>query len=113
MRRVASTALIALALVMVASLTGPEAALADRCQPEEIVLQMVPGLPQSPLGPDESDPRCPVMQAVLYDNVACDQSKFLRCVNSINAAGTVERQRGYCYDRLGFRVGALVCSRIP
>ncbi len=88
-----------------------EPAMADRCQPEELVL----GPGNSPLGHDDTDPRCPIMQAALYDQVSCDQTTFVKCVNSLSAAGTATMQRDrirsicvvrqsedYCYRSVGW-----------
>ena len=110
MRRLVITAIVAAAVSTTGSLGAPEAALADRCQPEELVL----GSGNSPVGGDENDPRCPIMQTALYDQVACDDTTFMRCVNTLSVVGTVNEQRD-CF-RYGFRVGALcnsVESQLP
>ena len=88
-------------------LAGPEQALADRCQPEEFVLE------DSPLGPDETDPRCPVMQSVVYDSVVCDDTNFMSCVGSIDALATAGYQREKCYDKLPFIIQNQVCGKLP
>jgi hypothetical protein len=96
MRRLVITAIVAAAMSTAGSLGAPDAALADRCQPEEFVL----GQGNSPIGHDENDPRCPLMDVLFYDQVDCDSSKFMTCVNTLSATGTVARQRD-C-DRVSF-----------
>ena len=109
-RRLVVATIITAAVSTAGSLGAPDAAFADRCQPEELVLDEG----NSPLGQDGEDLRCPIMQNVVYDQVACDDTQFMTCVRSIDARGTVERQRD-CF-RYGFRVGALcnsVESKLP
>ena len=82
--RVVPVLLVLAALAWTVSLgTVAEPAHADRCQPEELVL----GSGNSPLGSDSGDPRCPIMQAVVYDTVTCDDSTFMRCVNTLCLVG--------------------------
>jgi hypothetical protein len=89
-RRILSLALMLTALAL-ALAGGPAAdvAHADRCQPEELVL----GPGNSPLGPDSGDPRCPVMQAVVYDQLVCDDTTLMKCLGSLDARATLDYQR--------------------
>jgi hypothetical protein len=93
--RVFVTAAASLALLVAAAATpATDVALADRCQPEEIVT----GPGTSPI-PESSDPRCPIMDAYVYPRLACrDKTKFMNCVNTLDELETVDRSTPFAYD---------------
>lgn len=79
MKSLVALAILAFTLTVLA-VAAPTPALADRCQPEELVT----GSGTSPV-PEDGDPRCPVMDAVVYDNVVCDDTTLRRCIDTVDA----------------------------
>ena len=79
--RPAVLATATLAVSVVAALGAAPAAQANNCQPEELVVRVVPGYGgwESPVAPDSSDPRC-----VVAAQLGCpDQSQPGPCLNGI------------------------------
>lgn len=72
-----------LLVAVVATAAAPAPALADNCQPEELVVRMVPGMGtfQSPVA-DNDDPRCYVAAGLDCQN----QADTVNCANGIAAA---------------------------
>jgi hypothetical protein len=77
--------LLALAVVGLAQLSAPQAAHADRCNPEELI-------GQEPIlfGPDEG-PVCDLLIKTVYPSTDCDYITLRRCLETVTVGGTATR----------------------
>lgn len=66
---------------------GASPALADRCEPDELVVRIIDPDYESP--DDPADPYvCGVTQTILYDNADCDDTTLMKCLQTLNVVGT-------------------------
>lgn len=67
-------------------------ALADRCEPDELVIRAIPGMGGYESPDDLADPVvCSTMQTVVYDNAACDDTTLMKCLSSLDAQDSVHK----------------------
>jgi hypothetical protein len=64
------------------SAASPDAARADRCNPEELVGQ------EPILWPEDEGPVCDVMLGTVYPSLTCDSSTMRNCLTTLNAKHT-------------------------
>jgi hypothetical protein len=77
--------LLSIVAAMCASvLAAPAPALADRCQPEELVFG-----PDGGLVDERDNPVCIVALEVVYPALACDYTTFPQCLATLDPAATV------------------------
>ncbi|HEX8206327.1 MAG TPA: hypothetical protein VF587_09745 [Solirubrobacteraceae bacterium] len=73
-----------LGAVGASALGAPSSAMADRCQPEELVFGPGHGLTD-----EEDNAACVVALRVVYPALACDYTTFPRCLQTLDPAATV------------------------
>lgn len=87
-------AVLAAAMMLVGlGLVGAAPALADRCEPDELVIRIIDPTYESP--DDPADPIvCSAMQTIVYDNAACDDTTLMKCLQSLDVVGTFNNVNG-------------------
>jgi hypothetical protein len=106
--RAAAFAAALLVFLLLAASSGAPAAQADNCQPEELVYERITGDAdwESPVAPDESDPRC-----VIAAQLGCpNQADPAGCSNGIRT--TAAGRDSNCIYSAGLTnaVRAVVCK---
>lgn len=74
--------LVTLASFAFLSAASPDAARADRCNPEELVGQ------EPLIWPEDEGPVCDVMLGTVYPSLDCDASSMRQCLATLDAVGT-------------------------
>lgn len=88
------------AVSAVPTLAAPQAAQADRCQPEELV-----GLPA--VTREDVNPACIVVSDVAYPALACDSVTLRQCLNTLDAVATATNAPGTAAATPARTVGAV------